>query len=157
MGIEIERKFRVEKDSWRHHATSSTPFRQGYLSTDAERNVRVRTQGPKAVLTLKGKGDGLVRLEFEYAIPLDEAGQVLDALCLKPLIEKTRHEVRHAGLLWEIDEFHGDNEGLVVAEVELESEEQEIDLPDWIGEEVSDDPRYLNANLVDHPYREWKS
>jgi CYTH domain-containing protein len=156
MATEIERKFLVRNDDWRRAASQSTDYRQGYLSTDAERNVRVRTKGKKAVLTLKGRGEGLTRLEFEYEVPLEEAEQILDSLCLEPLIEKTRHLVHHGGFTWEVDEFRGDNADLVVAEVELESEDQAFELPDWVGEEVSDDPRYLNANLVSHPYSRWR-
>ena len=154
MGVEIERKFLIRGDGWRRTA-AGTLYRQGYLSTSADRSVRVRTQGGKAVLTVKGKSRGARRLEFEYEIPRQDADQLLDELCLRPLIEKTRHVLEHGGLVWEVDEFHGDNDGLVVAEVELESEDQPLELPPWVGDEVTDDPRYLNANLVANPFRRW--
>ena len=160
MGREIERKYLVAGDEWRSVVTKRTDLRQGYLVTDPERNVRVRTKGEKAFLTLKGKADGsdgtLLRREFEYQIPLEDAHEILGSLCLEPLIEKTRHLVEHGGLTWEIDEFRGHNAGLLVAEVELESETQEPALPAWVGREVTDDPRYLNANLVRHPDSEWR-
>ena len=154
MGTEIERKFLVADDRWRDGA-EGIHFRQGYLSTAEERNVRVRIRGDRALLTVKGRGEGLVRLEFEYEIPLADARQLLDELCERPLIEKVRYRVPFGGLTWEVDEFEGDNAGLIVAEVELEDEAQEIELPPWVGEEVSADPRYLNANLVRRPYGSW--
>ncbi|MEM1202410.1 MAG: CYTH domain-containing protein [Acidobacteriota bacterium] len=155
MGIEIERKFLVAGDDWRAVAGDGVPYRQGYLATEPERNVRVRLEGERAKLNLKSKAKGLSRAEFEYEIPRDEAEQILDGLCLRPLIEKTRYKVHRGGLVWEIDEFFGDNAGLVVAEVELESEDQEVDLPPWVGEEVSHDHRYKNANLVSRPFSTW--
>ncbi|MEM8929916.1 MAG: CYTH domain-containing protein [Acidobacteriota bacterium] len=158
MAQEIERKFLVVGDAWRDAGDGGTAFRQGYLSTDPERNVRVRTKGTKAVLTIKGKARGaagLTRAEFEVELLFDDAEAILDGLCLRPIIEKVRHRVEHGGLVWEIDEFSGDNAGLVVAEVELESEEQAFDRPAWLGEEVSDDSRYLNASLVERPYSQW--
>ncbi len=156
MGTEIERKFIVEGDAWRGLA-EGTAFRQGYLSTDAERTVRVRTAGEKGFLNIKGKARGLARLEYEYEIPLGEADELLDRLCLEPLIEKHRYKIEHAGFLWEVDEFHGVNDGLVVAEVELESEDQQVTLPSWVGREVSEDHRYKNASLVERPYSTWVS
>ncbi len=155
MAKEIERKFLVEGDAWRGLA-EGTAYRQGYLSTAEERAVRVRTVGDKGFLTIKGKEKGLTRLEYEYEIPLGDADELLDRLCLEPLIEKHRYRIEHAGMLWEVDEFHGVNDGLIVAEVELSSEDQEVELPSWVGREVSDDHRYKNANLVDHPYTTWK-
>lgn len=153
MGTEIERKFLLKDDAWRKGA-SGQAYRQGYLSTDKERTVRVRVVGTQAMLTIKGMTHGIRRVEFEYPIPLTDADGLLE-LCHRPLIEKTRYRVEHDGLVWEIDEFHGENAGLVVAEVELERESQAVTLPPWIGEEVSDDPRYFNSNLARHPYREW--
>ena len=153
MNLEIERKFLVEGDAWRRHS-EGVPFRQGYLNTHPERVVRVRTMGERAVLTVKGAAQGAARPEFEYEIPLADAKELL-RLCEKPLIEKTRYRVESGGLVWEVDEFHGVNEGLVVAECELEAEDQAIARPDWVGEEVTDDPRYYNANLVARPYRDW--
>ena len=154
MGTEIERKFLLRNDGWRAGA-EGVPYRQGYLSTAADRNVRVRIVGQTGYLTVKGRTSGISRLEFEYEIPLADARRMLDQLCFKPLIEKTRFKIEHRGLIWEVDEFAGDNAGLVVAEVELESEGQEIELPPWIGREVTDDPRYLNASLVKQPYTTW--
>jgi adenylate cyclase len=154
MGTEIERKFLLRDDTWKAGARGK-PYRQGYLSAAVERNVRVRIAGDDAWLTVKGRAHGLTRLEFEYPIPLADARRMLDELCLEPLIEKTRYVVVHSGLTWEIDEFAGDNAGLVVAEIELDDEAQEIELPPWVGREVTGDPRYLNSNLVEKPYRTW--
>ena len=155
MAHEIERKFLLTSDEWRS-GVEGRLYRQGYLSTEKERTVRVRIVGQRGVLTVKGLTRGISRLEFEYEIPLADATRLLDELCHRPLIEKTRYEVAHAGLTWEIDEFHGDNAGLVVAEVELASEDQTIELPGWIGKEVSGDPRYYNSNLAQHPFSEWQ-
>ena len=154
MRREIERKFLVTGNGWREGATASV-IRQGYLCADADRSVRIRVSGERGFLTIKGKSVGAVRAEYEYDIPLEDAHDLLDALCAKPLIEKTRHEVRHDGLLWVVDVFEGENAGLVVAEIELEREDQDVTLPDWVGTEVTDDPRYLNANLGSHPYSRW--
>lgn len=155
MGKEIERKFLVhEDDAWRS-ATGSI-YRQGYLSTVKERTVRVRTIGEKGYLTIKGITVGATRLEYEYEIPVDEANELLDILCERPLIEKKRRIIEFGGLIWEIDEFFGDNLGLILAEVELEEEEQRFSKPDWVSDEVTDDIRYFNANLVSFPYSRWK-
>ena len=135
--------------------TTGTAFRQGYLSTVKERTVRVRAAGEHGFLTIKGITVGAVRSEFEYEIPRADADQMLDELCERPLIEKTRHEVEVDGLTWEIDVFAGVNDGLIVAEIELEAEAQEIDLPEWVGVEVTHDPRYFNSNLIAHPFSEW--
>ncbi|PIV81532.1 adenylate cyclase [bacterium CG17_big_fil_post_rev_8_21_14_2_50_64_8] len=153
MGWEIERKFLVRGDDWRAGARGEL-CRQGYLSSAPERVVRVRIMGVRANLTIKGLAVGLTRPEFEYAIPPREAEELLK-LCEQPLIEKTRYRVSHAGLVWEVDEFHGANAGLVLAECELEAEEQAIIAPDWVGEDVSGDSRYFNANLVNHPFSAW--
>jgi CYTH domain-containing protein len=152
MAQEIERKFLVKDDSWR--TGSGTRIRQGYLHNQIEGTVRVRT-GERAYLTIKGNTTGITRLEFEYQIPVEEADQILDELCIKPLIEKIRYEVRAGGFKWEIDEFLGENSGLLVAEIELEHENQAFPKPDWLGREVSDDFRYHNANLVKNPYSKW--
>jgi len=154
MGIEIERKFLVSDDSWRENAMGIL-FRQGYLSAEADRTVRVRLEGDIGKLTIKGKTEGISRSEYEYEIPQQEAVELLDTLCLRPLIEKTRYRIEHDGLIWEVDQFYGANEGLILAEVELESEEAEFSLPGWAGQEVSDNPRYYNANLVTDPFTEW--
>lgn len=154
MAQEIERKFLVIGDAWRKLA-EATVFRQGYLSTVRERTVRVRIEGDKGYLTVKGQTVGAKRTEFEYEIPVADAVTMLNDLCEQPLIEKTRCKIPFGDLTWEVDEFIGDNKGLIVAEVELSDESQEIRVPDWIGEEVTDDSRYFNANLVAHPYKNW--
>lgn len=153
MAQEIERKFLVTGDDWR--SAPATTYRQGYLSTARERTVRVRVAGDKGFLTIKGISTGASRSEFEYRIPPVDAEAMLADLCLRPLIEKRRHLVDYAGLTWEVDEFFGDNAGLVVAEVELETEDQKIELPHWIGREVTGDRRYFNSSLIAHPYRSW--
>jgi len=155
MGQEIERKFLVSSDDWRTMATGAA-YRQGYLSTVPERTVRIRLVRDKGFVTIKGVSTGAVRAEYEYEIPAGEAGEMLDNLCERPLIEKTRYRLEQHGMLWEIDEFGGDNAGLVVAEVELADEHQAIVLPDWVGKEVTGDPRYYNASLVAYPYTVWK-
>jgi CYTH domain-containing protein len=151
---EIERKFLVAGDDWRALGTASA-FRQGYLSTVKERTVRVRVAGDRGLLTIKGITLGATRSEFEYPIPVEDARTMLAELCERPIIEKVRHVVEYAGKTWEIDEFEGVNAGLVVAEIELEDEDEPFERPPWIGEEVTGDPRYYNANLIDHPYTEW--
>ncbi len=155
MAEEIERKFLVTNDSWRAGAAPGAVLRQGYLVSEARLSVRVRMAGDAAMLTIKGSARGLRRLEYEYPIPADDAREMLAELGVGAVVEKTRYRVEHAGRTWEIDEFRGDNAGLVVAEVELESEDAAVELPDWVGREVSDDPRYLNANLALRPYRSW--
>jgi CYTH domain-containing protein len=154
MAIEIERKFLVRDDAWRT-AASGDRYRQGYLSTVPGRTVRVRVIADVGYLTIKGATVGAVRSEYEYVIPVEDAHAMLDGLCLRPLIEKTRYRIEYQGLVWEVDEFEGENDGLVVAEVELESQDQAITLPGWAGDEVTGDPRYYNANLVANPYRNW--
>lgn len=154
MGKEIERKFLVKGDDWKKKG-KGTVYRQGYLSTVKERVVRVRMVNDKGFLTIKGINRGATRLEFEYEIPVADAKEMLEKLCLRPLIEKTRYVVEYGGLKWEVDEFAGENEGLILAEVELEDEQQKVELPDWIGEEVTGDPRYFNSNLIKNPYTRW--
>jgi adenylate cyclase len=150
MPVEIERKFLVVGEGWRSLAQWRQRFRQGYLSRGPGTTVRVRLAGQAAFLTVKG--DGLIaRAEFEYAIPAEHAEAMLANLCEPPLIEKTRHEVWHAGLLWQVDEFHGDSEGLVVAEVELRAADQAVELPDWVGREVTGDMAYRNSELSRRP------
>jgi CYTH domain-containing protein len=154
MAVEIERKFLVDPDGvWR--AAPGIRYRQGYLSTDKERTVRVRTIGEQGYLTIKGVTRGASRLEYEYLIPGADAEQLLSGLCKKPLIEKDRHRLEHQGLVWEIDEFFGDNQGLILAEVELQREGQALVLPAWVRAEVTEDPRYYNANLIEHPFSAW--
>ncbi len=152
LGIEIERKFLVTGTSWR--ANSSTEYRQGYLNREPARTVRVRIAGEAAWLTIKGLNDGPTRPEFEYPIPLADAKQLLE-LCEQPIIEKKRFLVEFEGKTWEIDEFLGDNAGLVVAEIELSSADEEFARPDWLGEEVTSDARYFNSSLSKQPFCNW--
>ena len=154
MGEEIERKFLVLGDLWRETA-EGTRYRQGFLSTEPERTVRVRVAGPRGSITVKGKNVGARRAEFEYEIPMADAEQMLDTLCKRPLIEKVRYTLAIGPHTWEIDVFEGDNAGLVVAEIELSCEDEAFEKPDWVGNEVTDDPRYFNSNLVANPYRTW--
>jgi adenylate cyclase len=154
MAKEIERKFLVNGLEWKNLA-KGTEYRQGYLSTVKERTVRVRTIDNAGYLTIKGISTGATRLEFEYEISVADAHEMLDKLCEKPLIEKKRYKIEHGGLIWEVDEFFGENNGLVVAEVELENENQEISKPEWISKEVTNDPRYFNSNLTKTPYTKW--
>ena len=154
MGREIERKFLVRSADWSREATSARPLRQGYLAIDDGNTVRVRTDGQRAWLTIKGRGEGITRPEFEYEIPVADAAALL-ALCRDRLVEKIRHLVPVGALCWEIDEFTGDNAGLVVAEIELPAEDTPVPQPAWLGEEVTADPRYLNANLAVHPFARW--
>ncbi|MDH3625992.1 MAG: CYTH domain-containing protein [Myxococcales bacterium] len=151
---EIERKFLVTSDTWRRKA-KGTYYRQGFLSTEPARTVRVRIAGERGTLTIKGKTVGATRDEFEYDIPREQAEQLLDTLCLRPLIEKVRYLVREGAHTWEVDVFEGENAGLMVAEIELQREDEVFERPDWLGREVTDDPRYFNANLVENPYRTW--
>lgn len=153
MGQEIERKFLVVGDDWREGA-GGTLYRQGYLAKDKERTVRVRVAGTKAYLTIKGCTKGTSRAEYEYEIPLQDAEELLD-LCEGPLVEKTRHKIPHAGHIWEVDVFHGDNVGLIMAEVELKSEDEHVEMPGWVGKEVSGDARYYNSSLSKKPYKTW--
>lgn len=153
MGKEIERKYLVKGDAWKALG-EGTLFRQGYLNSAKERVVRVRTMGDRAALTVKGITVGATRAEFEYDIPFDDATSLLE-LCEQPIIEKTRYKIAAGDLVWEIDEFHGVNEGLTVAECELESEDQAVDKPDWVGDEVTGDPRYFNSNLIANPFSTW--
>ncbi len=154
MGIEIERKFLIKDDAWRALA-KGTQYRQGYLNSTKERTVRVRTINDKGFLTIKGISTGATRAEYEYEIPHAETVAMLDELCEKPLIEKNRYKIAFEGLIWEIDEFFGENQGLIVAEVELESEDQQFEKPEWVGDEVTGDPKYFNSNLILNPFAKW--
>ena len=156
MAQEIERKFLVRGDAWRQLGTSQY-YCQGYIPTQGKQTVRIRITGDRGYLTLKGPVIGLTRPEFEYPIPVEDARTMLETLCLKPCIEKTRYRIPWGDWVWEVDEFMGDNAGLIVAEVELQTEDQALTLPDWIGPEVSGDPRYYNASLVKHPFKDWVS
>lgn len=161
MPQENEHKYLVQSPAWRKQARKGEHYRQGYLSTDPERSVRVRVGRDKAVLTIKGKGggqDGLDRAEFEYPIPVEDAKQILDQLCRQPVIEKTRFRIPQNGNTWEIDKFEKENDGLVIAELETSNGNgAPKHLPPWVGEDVSQDDRYTNANLVEHPYSEWRA
>jgi len=156
MPTEIERKFLVKSEEWRTLGTG-TIYRQGYIATKKGTTVRVRLAGNQGYITIKGASKGISRAEYEYSIPAEDAQEMLDNLCEPPLIEKTRYKIEIAGLIWEVDEFSGKNQGLIVAEVELTDANQTIEMPDWIGQEVSDDARYYNANLAQHPYSEWSN
>ncbi|WP_291440753.1 CYTH domain-containing protein [Desulfovibrio sp.] len=151
---EIERKFLIKGEAWRALA-EGTMYRQGYLNSAKERTVRVRTVGDKAFLTIKGITVGATRAEYEYEIPFADCNALLDDLAEKPLIEKKRYKIKQGEFTWEVDEFFGDNQGLIVAEIELTSEDQQFGKPDWIGEEVTGDPRYFNSNLIKHPFTRW--
>jgi CYTH domain-containing protein len=154
MATEIERKFLVKDDHWRSLGTGQS-YKQGYIPTQDQTTVRIRIVGDRAYLTIKGKNQGIVRAEFEYPIPLDDAEKMLATLCRPPFIEKIRYRIPQGDLIWEVDEFSGENQGLIIAEVELQTEHQAITLPAWIGQEVTGDPRYYNSNLVNHPYQCW--
>lgn len=163
MPVEIERKFLVSGDGWRAAAHAVLPMAQGYINDQAamdsgaqKASVRVRIQGEQAFLNLKSRELGHTRQEFEYPLPLDEARALL-ALCVGGLIDKRRHLVQHQGHLWEVDEFLGDNAGLVVAEIELEQADEAFARPDWLGAEVTDDARYYNLALASHPFSGWES
>lgn len=157
MATEIERKFLVRDDSWRTHASVGTPYRQGYLSSATTCSIRVRVAGDKGFLNIKSATLGARRTEYEYEIPLQDANELLVQLCTHPLIEKVRYLVQHADHTWEVDVFEGENAGLVIAEIELEHEQESFELPQWAGEEVTGDPRYYNVSLVARPYRDWTS
>ena len=153
MATEIERKFLLKPGLWQPDGAGRR-MTQGYLSRDPDRTVRVRIVGNDAMMTVKNRGTGISRTEIEFPIALDHARDLM-ALCFQPVIDKTRHEVTHAGMRWEVDVFHGENEGLIVAEIELPTEDTPFTPPPWAGEEVSHDPRYTNAKLSEHPFRTW--
>ncbi len=155
MAIEIERKFLLINDNWREDADDGIHIVQGYMSSNEKSSVRIRINGETANINIKSKTLGVERSEYEYPIPLQEAREMLENLCDKPFIDKTRYHVEFEGHEWELDVFCGDNEGLIVAEIELEDADQLIKLPDWVGKEVSDDPKYYNVCLVTHPYNNW--
>ncbi|MGZ3236052.1 MAG: CYTH domain-containing protein [Burkholderiaceae bacterium] len=154
MSVEIERKFLVQGDQWKTLG-DRVSIRQGYLSSHSERIVRIRIQDTTAMLTIKGRTIGATRGEWEYPIPIEDAQRFLDDLCEKPIIEKIRHRIPYEGMLWEVDEFFGENLGLVVAEIELLTEDQVFVKPNWVGDEVTHDSRYANANLLRHPFAKW--
>ncbi|WP_433811182.1 CYTH domain-containing protein [Flavobacterium johnsoniae] len=154
--LEIERKFLVKSDDFKEQAFAKNNIAQGYLSSVPERTVRVRIKGEKAYLTIKGIGHqgGMSRFEWENQIPLDEAAELLK-LCEKGKIEKTRYEIKSGNHIYEVDEFYGENEGLIMAEIELQSETENFKKPDWLGEEVTNDERYYNAYLSKNPFKNW--
>ena len=156
MAKEIERKFLIKKELWQPKGEGIS-IRQGYLSLEPERTVRVRLKGERGFLTIKGKNHGISRTEMEYEIPAGDAAQLLDEMCLRPLVEKVRYTESYQGQQWEIDIFAGDNAGLAVAEAELASEDAALSLPDWAGQEVSGDARYYNSSLIHNPYKNWQS
>ncbi len=155
MGKEIEKKFLIINDDWRGLGTGE-PYCQGYLNSEKGRTVRVRTINDRGILTIKGPTVGSTRLEYEYDIPVGDALEMLKELCHKPLIEKDRYKIEFEGFIWEVDEFKGENEGLIFAEIELSHEGQKFTKPAWVGKEVTDDSRYYNANLVKNPFSNWK-
>lgn len=154
MATEIEKKFLVLNNQYQRIANKAL-FRQGYLSVDFERTVRVRSYNGQGFLTIKGKTKSCSREEYEYSIPVQDAERMLDKLCVRPLIEKIRYFLTYEGYKWVVDEFLGVNEGLVTAEIELENEQQTFSKPDWIGNEITYDIRYFNSNLVENPYKSW--
>ena len=160
MATEIERKFLLANDRWREQADAGITVRQGYLTdsssgSEQKSSIRIRIAGEQANLNIKSATLGITRQEYEYPIPLADAHALLDSLADGPLIEKTRYHVQHGAHTWEIDVFTGDNQGLVVAEIELGAEDEAYERPAWLGEEVSDDPRYYNVCLVKHPFKDW--
>ena len=156
MAIEIEHKFLLANDDWRKQIDRSVQYRQGYLTSSPSSSIRVRISDDRAWLNIKSATIGSHRYEFEYEIPQTDAIEMLSKLCTKPLIEKTRHIIFSNGNTWEIDEFFGDNAGLIVAEIELSEIGEEFIRPSWLGKEVTDDLRYYNNNLAKHPFREWQ-
>jgi adenylate cyclase len=155
MATEIERKFLVAGDGWKDAVVTETRLTQGYLASSPRVTVRVRVKGDQGVVTIKGATQGISRAEFEYPIPVEDARAMLDTLVENGIVDKVRYRVPCGRHTWEVDVFAGDNAGLVLAEIELDSEDEPFVRPDWLGEEVSDDSRYYNANLARHPYRSW--
>jgi adenylate cyclase len=155
MPQEIERKFLVKEDLW---AACPKPLpiaiQQGYIFADESKSVRIRRKGDKAFLTIKQSVSEIVREEFEYSIPVEDAIHMLQKMA-NAVISKWRYEIPYSGQLWEVDVFHGDNEGLIVAEIELKSQDETFDMPEWASEEVSSDPRYLNVQLAERPFKTW--
>jgi len=154
MGVEIEHKFLVNK-TLLPKLTNGYIIKQGYIQTVGVNTVRVRLQNKEAFLTLKSSSKGCSRLEFEYAVPLEDAEQMLENLCQKPFVDKTRYLIEHEGHTWELDVFEGENKGLIVAEIELKSEDETFSLPHWVTQNVTSDKRYANSNLIKHPYLNW--
>lgn len=157
MALEIERKFLVQDDSWRNEVIRSVRIRQGYLNQAKDCSVRVRSADRRGWLNIKSVTIGAQRHEYEYEIPYQDAEEMLDRLCHRPLIEKTRYFVRHGSHLWEIDVFEADNEGLIVAEIELSHPDEEFARPPWLGQEVTFDVRYYNTYLAQKPFKSWQT
>ena len=155
MAVEIERKYLIDLEKL-GTLKNANRIKQGYITTNKDAVVRVRVKNDKGYLTIKGSNIGVSRLEFEYEIPLLEANEMLDKLCQKPIIDKIRYIINYEKHIWEVDVFYGDNEGLVIVEVELEDENEYINLPLWIKEEVTGDIKYYNSNLMKYPYNQWK-
>jgi len=155
MATEIEHKFTLKNDNWRSEVVKSERLVQGYLAGNERSSIRVRIAGDKANLNIKSATLGIYRQEYEYEIPLADGEKILEDLCEKPVIDKVRHYVQYEGKTWEVDEFGGENEGLIVAEVELNSEDEEFAIPEWADKNVSGDPRYYNVSLVKHPFKNW--
>ena len=156
MATEIERKYLVKNELWREAVVSQSRMKQGYLSNHGNASIRVRVANDKAFLNIKSATIGIRRHEFEYEIPLADADDMLATVAEQPFIDKTRYKVKHGGHIWDLDVFEGENLGLVVAEVELATEDESFELPPWSGDEVSGDPRYYNVNLVKEPYCRWR-
>lgn len=154
MAVEIERKFLVRNEEWRNQVDESFEISQGYLNSSIDRNVRVRIKGEQAFLTIKTKTKSITRTEFEYEIPLEDGLQLID-ICEKPIIKKRRHLIIQNQHTWELDVFELENQGLIIAEIELSSEEEQFKTPSWLGKEVSDDTRYFNSALIKHPFSKW--
>jgi len=155
MAVEIERKYLVINDKWKSSVDSESTLKQGYLATVPKASIRVRVANDKAHLNIKSVTLGISRSEYEYEIPLEDGEEMLANLTTDPIIDKVRYRVRCGDHTWDLDLFHGDNEGLIVAEIELASEDEVFEVPEWVGEEVSGDPKYYNASLVKHPYCDW--
>ncbi|HOV25315.1 MAG TPA: CYTH domain-containing protein [Pseudobacteroides sp.] len=156
MGSEIERKFLLKGTDYKNDS-EGVLYKQGYICSGNGKVVRVRIAGSKGYITIKGPHIGIKRAEYEYEIPLNDAEEMLETLCTKPIIEKHRYKVSYEGFVWEIDEFHGENEGLVVAEIELDSENQQFSIPKWIGKEVTGESKYYNSSLTKNPYSKWNN
>jgi adenylate cyclase len=155
MATEIEHKFLLANNDWRKNIQKSIKYKQGYLNSQPTSSIRVRITDSQAWLNIKSATIGTQRLEFEYEIPISDAEEIINILCSKPLIEKTRHFVPHEDNIWEIDEFECDNQGLIIAEIELTEAGKAFTKPQWVGAEVTDQLRYYNNNLVANPYNKW--
>jgi adenylate cyclase len=157
MATEIERKFLVTNENWRTQATQQKSIKQGYFGPPNKASIRIRIDGDAANINIKSATLDIVRKEYEISVPLNDAEEMLQHLCERPFIEKVRHLVPQGAHVWEVDEFSGDNQGLIVAEIELSSADEAFEKPDWLGEEVSHDERYYNVRLVKNPYKNWRN